>query len=79
MKDETKQTLFPLTFAAAALFYAWAIVSLWVGPSWSLSGLQYLVVGVIPAFLGVVCTVLALALHIELQESDSTGNEDPWG
>jgi len=77
MKDKTKQTLFPLTFMGATLFYAWAIVSLWIGPSWNLSGPQYLVVGVIPAFLGVVCTVMALALHIELQEGDSS-NEGPW-
>lgn len=78
MKDETKETLFPVTFVGAALFYSWAIVSLWMGPTWTLSGFWYLVVGVLPAFLGVLCTVLALALHMELQESDSTNREDFW-
>lgn len=78
MTDETKETLFPVTFAGAALFYSWAIVSLWLGPTWSLSGPWYLVVGVLPAFIGVLCTVSALALHIEIQESDSTNQEDFW-
>ena len=72
MTDETKKRLFNWTFAAAAFFYAWAIVSLWVGPRWALSGGWYLVVGVLPAFFGVVCTVTALALHIDLQDHDST-------
>lgn len=76
MTDEMKQTLFSWFFAGAALFYGWAIVSLWVGPQWGLSGVRFLVVGVTPAFLGVVCTVLALALHIDLQESDSTNTGD---
>jgi hypothetical protein len=72
MTDETKQTLFSWFFAGATLFYGWAIVSLWMGPRWIHSGTWYLIVGVIPAFIGVVCTVSAIALHIELQESDST-------
>jgi hypothetical protein len=72
MADETKQSLFSWFFAGAALFYGWAIASLWVGPRWGLSGTRYMVIGVLPAFLGVVCTVLALALHIDLQDSDST-------
>lgn len=72
MTDETKQTLFNWFFAGATLFYGWAVVSLWMGPQWGLSGIRYLVIGVIPAFFGVVCTVMALSLHIDLQDSDST-------
>jgi len=71
MTHDTKEALFPITFGAAALFYAWAIVALWVGPTWNLSGTRYLLLGVLPAFLGVTCTVLALALHLELQDGDS--------
>jgi hypothetical protein len=78
MTDETKQTLFPWTFAGATLFYGWAIVSLWLGPTWSVSGSWYLLVGVIPAFLGVLCTVVTLALHVDIQESNSTNREDFW-
>jgi len=76
MTDETKEWLFPLTFAGAALFYGWAIVSLWVGPHWGLSGGRYLIVGVLPAFVGVLCTVAALLLHMDLQERDSTNRDD---
>ena len=76
MTDDTKQTLFSWFFAGATLFYGWAIVSLWVGPRWDLTGARYLVVGVIPAFLGVVCTVFALALHIDIQDHDSTNTGD---
>lgn len=72
MTNETKERLFNWTFAGAAFFYAWAIVSLWLGPRWALSGSLYLVVGVLPAFFGVLCTVSALALHIDLEDRDST-------
>ncbi|PSQ97192.1 MAG: hypothetical protein BRD53_03485 [Bacteroidetes bacterium SW_7_64_58] len=82
MPTSRRSTVWPqmhsLTFAGAAFFYSWAIVSLWIGPSWALSGPRYLIVGVIPAFLGVVCTVFALALHMEIQESDSTNRDDFW-
>jgi hypothetical protein len=71
MTRDTKEALFPVTFGAAAFFYAWAIVALWMGPSWNLSGHRYMLVGVFPAFLGVTCTVMALALHLELQNGDS--------
>ena len=71
MTRDTKEALFPVTFGAAALFYSWAIVALWMGPTWSLSGRWYMLVGVLPAFLGVTCTVMALALHLELQDGDS--------
>jgi hypothetical protein len=30
-----------------------------------------MLVGVLPAFLGVTCTVMALALHLELRDGDS--------
>jgi hypothetical protein len=76
MTNETKEQLFPLTFAGAALFYGWAIVSLWVGPYWGLSGGWYLIVGVLPAFFGVLSTVAALLLHMDLQENDSSRPED---
>jgi hypothetical protein len=72
MTDETKQTLFSWCFAGATLFYGWAVISIWMGPRWGLSGARYMIVGVLPAFLGVVCTVLSLVLHIDLQDSDST-------
>jgi hypothetical protein len=71
MTHDTKEALFPVTFGAAAFFYAWAIVALWMGPSWNLSGNWYMLVGVLPAFLGVTCTVMALALHLELRDGDS--------
>ena len=76
MTDETKERLFPLTFAGAALFYGWAIVSLWVGPHWGLTGGWYMIVGVLPALVGVLCTVAALLLHMDLQDSDSTNRDD---
>ncbi len=76
MTNETKQTLFSWFFAGAVLFYGCAIVSMWVGPRWNLTWARYLVVGVIPAFLGVVCTVAALALHIDIQDQDSTNTGD---
>lgn len=71
MTHDTKESLFPVVFGAAALFYSWAIVALWVGPAWNLSGNWYMLVGVLPAFLGVTCTVLSLALHLEIQDGDS--------
>ncbi|MCS3626759.1 hypothetical protein GGP53_000332 [Salinibacter ruber] len=71
MTNDTKETLFPITYASAVFFYAWAIISLWVGPDRGLTGDWYLALGVIPAFLGVTSTVMALALHLELQDGDS--------
>jgi hypothetical protein len=50
MTNDTKETLFPITYASAVFFYAWAIISLWVGPDRGLTGDWYLVLGVIPAF-----------------------------
>lgn len=76
MKKETKERLFPLTFAAAALLYSWATIALWVGPRWGLSGGWYLIVGVLPAFVGVLCTIAALLLHLDLRENDSTNRDD---
>lgn len=76
MTHDTKQKLFPIAFGCAALFYAWAIVALWMGPSWNLSGITYLLVGILPAFLGVLSTVSALALHLDLQD-DSTNRGGP--
>lgn len=76
MTDETKEQLFPITFAAAAFFYAWAIISLWVGPHWGMSGGWYLITGVLPAFFGVLSTITALLLHLEIQENDSTNRDD---
>jgi len=71
MTNDTKETLFPITYASAIFFYAWAIISLWVGPDRGLTGDWYLLLGVIPAFLGVTSTVMALALHLELRDEDS--------
>lgn len=76
MTNEMKQTLFNWSFGGATFFYLWAIVSLWLGPSWALSGVRYLIVGVLPAFFGVVCTVSALALHIDIQDHDSSNSGD---
>lgn len=71
-----KITLFRLSFVGAAILYSWAIVSLWIGPRWSLSGPLYLFTGVLPAFFGVLCTISALALHLEIQEDDSASSGD---
>lgn len=78
MTDTTKRTFFRASFGGAALLYAWSIGVLWVGPQWSVSGPRYLLLGVGPAFLGVVCTVGALALHIDLREEDATGGGEEW-
>ena len=71
MTNDTKETLFPITYASAVFFYSWAIISLWVGPDQGMSGDRYLVLGVIPAFLGVTSTVMALALHLDLRDGNS--------
>ncbi|MFB6273522.1 MAG: hypothetical protein ABEL51_11570 [Salinibacter sp.] len=73
MTDETKRTLFTGSFVAAAIFYAWATFSLWLGPVWKISWVKYGLIGVLPAFLGVLCTIAALALHLELRDHDSSG------
>jgi hypothetical protein len=73
MTDKTKRLLFTASFVAAAIFYAWAIFSLWLGPVWEFSIRRYGLIGVLPAFFGVLCTVAALALHLELRDHDSQG------
>jgi hypothetical protein len=78
MTNETKQQLFPWVFAGAALFYGWAVISLWLGPSWGFSGGFYMVVGVMPAFFGVLLTVAALLLHMDIQENDSSGRRSDF-
>ena len=70
MSDASKQWLFTVSFVGAVLFYSWAVVSLWLGPRWGVSIGQYGLVGVLPALLGVLCTVAALALHLDLRERD---------
>jgi hypothetical protein len=75
MTTETKKTLFNWFFAGAALFYTLALASLWLAPNWGTSGTSYLLTGVLPAFFGVLCTILAIALHADIREEDSTGRE----
>lgn len=71
-----KQTLFRLSYGGAALFYVWAIGALWIGPAQRLSGTRYLLIGVLPALFGVVCTITAFALHVQIREDDSKGSGD---
>jgi hypothetical protein len=76
MTNEKKHKLFPWLFAGAALFYGWAVISLWLGPSWGFSGRFYMLIGVLPAFFGVLSTVGALLLHMDIQEGDSGRRSD---
>lgn len=70
MTEAKKDKLFQLTFWGAGLLYVWALFVFWMAPQWGLSGWTYYLMGVLPAFGGVVSLAVSLGLYVDLQKDD---------
>jgi len=68
MTDQQKETLFQVSYWGAGLLYVWALYVFWMAPEWQLSGRTYYLMGVLPAFLGVVALATALGLYMDLYQ-----------
>jgi len=68
MTERQKEILFQVSYWGAAFLYVWALYVFWMAPEWQLSGRSYYLLGILPAFLGVVALATALGLYMDLYQ-----------